>query len=704
MDTNVEVPREGLPPENGTQMLPDGSAIVDMSLQAGEMEGMKRSIELAEVLNLANSILARTEADIPSYYNDKTMLTGQQALDEMGQAVVEEYTQDLSSRKEWEENTASQVKLFTGFMEKKTSPWTGCSNVNLPLLTVAALQFHARAFDALLPSKGAVQVVNTGDEDVERGERVGKYMNFQLYHKIEGFEEGMDKTLLQLPIVGCVFRKTFYNVASQSVDSCYVSAADFVVNYGAYSLETAARKTHVLYMTKNDIRKRVNDNIFLKFAWDLSWDASYQNAAIPRSPIKETIDKVTGEKDARTFNLPRIVLEQHREWDVNGDGIAEPVVITVDLLDKKVLRITNRTSYDDTGKEQTIEYFTKYGFFPNPEGFYDLGFGTLIRGLNESANTIVNEVIDAGSLANLQGGFISKRSGMKKGDLKFKMGVYQEVDMRVDDMQKAIYSFNFRGPNQTLYAVLGLLYEYSKLVSSISETMTGQLPASDTPASTVLALIEEGRKVFSSIHKRIHRAFKQELKKVYRLNGIFLNEKEYFKALGDNNVPQGDTLQAGRADFIGTLDVIPVSDPNITSTAEKIMKAEQALKNVTQFDGGNAQALFNARKRFFEALEVPNISELLVPPPPPPDLAPEEENAAMIAERPATVLPQQDHMHHLEVLEDLISGAYAGQLTSTAKKLVERHRLDHVAAHYLQTKQSQHGGNSGKTMSEGVLR
>ncbi len=683
----MENRNSSLAPEEITQILQEGSVIVDASLQAGELEGLKQSVKFAEVFNLAPSILARTEATISSYYNETTKLTGDKALEEMASVVVEEYLQDLNSRKEWEDNTANQIKLFTSFMEKKTSPWDGCSNVNLPFLTVAALQFHARAFDALLPAKGAVQVINTGDEDGERGERVEKYMNFQLYYKMEGFEEGMDKTLLQLPLVGCVFRKTFYDVSLQQVSSCYISAADFVVNYGAYSLATASRKTHVLYLTKNEIRKRVKENLFLSHAWDLAWDVSYQTTSMPRSSIKEAIDRTVGEKETRAFNLPRVILEQHRDWDIDGDGIAEPVVITVDLADKKVLRITNRTHYDETGKENTIEYFTKYGFFPNPEGFYDLGFGTLLRGLNESANTIVNEVIDAGSLANLQGGFIAKRSGVRKGDLKFKMGVFQEVDMHIDDMQKAIFNFNFRGPNQTLYAVLGLLYEYSKLVSSISETTTGQLPASDTPASTVLALIEEGRKVFSSIHKRIHRAFKQELAKIYRLNGIFLNNMEYFKVLGDNKIPQGDTLGIGKEDFVGTLDVVPVSDPNITSTAEKIMKAEQALKNVLQLDPSNTTAIYNARKRYFEALEISNIGELLMPPPQAPDLPQEEENAMMLTNKPATVLPHQDHLHHLTILEDLLTGDYAAQLTPVAKKLVESHRLDHVAAHYIQSKQ-----------------
>lgn len=672
MDGITEIPKEGL----------------EVSIQENEsnIKELERMLEVVESVNLVNHILQKDTAIYPSYEDGKKLLTGKELLDEMGRVVVEEFKIDLESRKQWDENTADNFKLFSSFMETKTVPWENCSNVSLPLLATACLQFHARAYDALLPAKKAVQIVNTGDEDADRAMRVGKYMNFQVYHDMPGFEEGMDKTLLQLPLFGCVVRKTFYDIDLAKVVSYHVPISDFVVNYGARSLADAQRTSHVFYPYKNDIMKKVLSGAYSENAKDLSWDSTYQTVGLPDSSLKTMVDKSTGIFDARIKKLPRIFIEQHRLWDINGDGIEEPVVITVDLIDEKVVRITERSYFDEMGKVQTIEHFTKYSFIPNPEGFYDLGFGTLIRGLNEAANTIVNEVIDAGSLANLQGGFIAKRSGLRKGDVKLKMGVFQEVDMHLEDLSKAIYKFDFRGPNQTLYAVLGLLYEYSKLVSSISETMTGQLPASDTPASSVLALIEEGRKVFSSIHKRIHRGFKEELKKIYRLNGIYLNEKIYFKTLGDNNVPQGDAVVTGRSDFKGTLDVIPVSDPNITSTAEKVMKAEQALKNVVEFDSQNGAAIYEARKRYLEALEVPDVDKLLQPPPEPPDLPQEEENAMMITERPAPVLPNQDHLHHLTILEDLISGAVSKTITPAAKRLVEKHRQEHIAGHYLQTK------------------
>jgi hypothetical protein len=381
----------------------------------------------------------------------------------------------------------------------------------------------------------------------------------------------------------------------------------------------------------------------------------------------------------------------HRGWDIDGDGIEEPYVITVDYETRQVLRITDRRYYDWQGRVQTIEYFTKYGLLPNPEGFYDLGFGILITGLNEAGNAIINEVVDAGHLANVQGGFISRRSGIKRGKLTFKRGEFQEIDTYVDDLKKAIFTFDFKGPNQTLYAVLGLIYEYSKLVSSISETMTGQLPASDTPATTVMALIEEGRKVFSTIHKRLHRSFKKELSKLFRLNSIFLDEKLYFMVLGDAAQPQRDPAtgqpimeQIGKTDFANTIDVVPVSDPTIISRAEKVLKAQQAyqLTLSSPLTSSNINAIYVAQKALYEALELPNVAELLQPPGPPPDMTPEDENADMLREKPAHALMQQDHMHHIGIHDEMTNSAYGEQMSPAAKKLSESHRREHISFQY----------------------
>jgi len=288
---------------------------------------------------------------------------------------------------------------------------------------------------------------------------------------------------------------------------------------------------------------------------------------------------------------------------------------------------------------------------------------------------------------------VTERSGLKTGAVSFQRGEYKSVKANVDDIRKAIYNFDFKGPNQTLYAVLGLLYEYSKLVSSISETMTGQLPSSDTPAYAIQALLEEGKKVFSAIHKRIHRSFKQELNKIYRLNSIYLNDREYFKVLGDNNIPQGPQMQTGKADFQETLDVIPVSDPSIISKSEKVSMAQAVMQDIrgNPRTAQDQEADFSATKRFYEALQVPNIPELLKPPPPPPDLNPEQENANFFMEQAANVLPQQDHQWHLSIHRAFLEQdtLFSNELTPQGKKQAEQHVQATIAALYMKQREQE---------------
>jgi len=653
-----------------------------------------------DIVNIAHHI-SETDAQIyPSYHNPDVMLSGQDILKEMGEVVVDDFQIDDASRSEWKENVAEDIKLFSSYLEEKTWPWENASNVSLPFLTIAVLQFHARVYEAIIPPKGVVKVLNLNNASDERALRVEKYMDYQLLYKMEDFEEGMDRSLIQLPIEGTIFRKSYYDPIRRVNVSEPISAINFVVNYGAKDLGEETRKTHIIRMPRNVIRKRVAAGVFID-----TGETFRDPTKLPGDEISEQVDKIHGFSRPSTDNTnTRVILEQHRGWDLDGDGIEEPYVITVDYETRKVLRITSRSYTDSFGNKRTMEYFTHYCFIPNPNSIYGFGYGTLLRGLNAAANTIVNEVIDAGALANLQGGFVSKRSGIKKGSLRFSMGEFKEVDTYIDDIRKAIYQFDFKGPNQTLYATLGLLYEYSKLVTSVSETMTGQLPASDTPATTVLALIEEGRKVFSSIQKRIHRSFKRELRKLYRLNSIYLNELEYFRVLGEDGVPDGPSMAIGRSDFIDTYDIVPVSDPNIISRAERIIKAQQVKQEVmtNPLMASNPKAVYVATRDFLEALDVKNIDDLLAPPPEPQDVPPVEENAMMIKGQSPTVLPEQDHISHMQVHDSLLNGPFGKSISSQTRKLVEIHNNDHLAALYL-VENSGRGGSEELDMGENMM-
>lgn len=653
-------------------------------------EDKKQKDASLESGNLISLIAEQTETVFPSYYNEDTLLTGNDFLRQMGEVCIAEFETDLASRSEWEKSVAETIRLFTNIMLPKTFPFKNCSNVNLPFITIAVLQFHARVYENLLPPKNIMQVDKTGFEDILPALRVEKFTNWQLRNDIPHFIQAMDKTLLQVAVVGQSFKKTFWNPLIKKIESRYLSAADLVVNNGITFLEDADRISHVLYFTPNEIRKRVKAKLYRKEdAWkfpDIQGTATFSKLS---SSIKDMTDKTQGTIDNRSTtdkSLERTLIEQQREYVLDSSGIATPLLITIDYETKRVVRIIKNSYINEEEVEETSVAYTDYGLFPNPEGFYKLGFGSLLKGLNEAANTILNEVIDAGSLANLQGGYISKRGGLKKGNLSFAMGEYKEVDIFTDDIKKAMFTFDFKGPNQTLYAVLGLLYEYSKLVSSVSETMTGAMPASDTPAQTVLALIEEGRKVFSAIHKRLHESFRQELRKIFVLNKYYLDNTKYLKVLGNQNnlKKEGFPDPSVKGDFISFYDIQPVSDPNITSKGERIIKAKEIRDDIINnpLTASNMEANYKATKRYYESLDEPEV-DLLLADPGIPDLSPEEENANFIREQPANVLPNQNHINHKIIHGQLETGSFVNILTPIAKENLRKHILDHDAAQYL---------------------
>lgn len=672
-DTNTDI--EELDEQNATVTPTGDGAVVEFSSPLADYIASVEGKNLVDMMLAANNLY-------PSYYNDSVLKSAEEILLEIGGIVVSDYEADVASRQTWEQNIANILKLFSTYADPKTYPWPNCSNVKLPVITIASIQFHARAYDSLLPPKDIMRAIATGDEDVEPAKRAEKYMNYQLSYKMKEFRTGMDTSLLQVPLFGSVFRKTYFDFDKRRPASTYVNAMDLVLPYAYTNFEDTPRKTQRIILYKNDIRKRAAAGVFIRDAWNLGPGTSLYLF----SPLKSVSDNISGVQPGTSWeDMPRMFLEQHRDWDLNGDGIAEPYVITVDYETQKVVRITPRTFVDAFGDQQEIDYYTHYYFLPNPEGAYGIGLGSLLWGMNESMNTILNEVIDAGSLANLQGGFVSKRSGVAKGPLKFKMGEYVEIDSLVEDISKAFYHFDFKGPNQTLYATLGLLYEYAKMVSSISETMTGQMPSGDTPGVTMMALIEEGRKVYSSVFKRIHNSFQDELGKIARLDSIFLNEVEYFKLLGERNMPTGETMESGRSDFMSTIDIIPVSDPNILSRGEKILKAQQVLENVrsSPLTQNNLEAQREAEARYYEALEVQNYQVLLKEPEPKPDLSAEEENAEMLLERGVTVLPTNDDLAHIDIHDAFLLGTFSTGLSPHAKNLIEGHSKEHMAQLYL---------------------
>ena len=533
-------------------------------------------------------------------------------LIQIGKDVVSGYETDLDSRKPWEKDLKNWTELALQVSSEKTYPWPNAANIKYPLLATAATQFAARAYPTLIPSNGKVvkcKVIGSDPtgEKAQRAARISTHMSYQILEQMDGWEEDMDKLLISLPISGTCFKKTYWDTTKQRNCSKLVLPKSLVVNYWTRCLEDAERITEVFYLSRRKVKERQNLGLFI--------DVELGDPQTPDENATTSVNgsfQTSGDLDDTT---PYTILEQHGYLDLDDDGYAEPYVITVDYDSQKVLRIVPRfiesgVLMDDKQKVVSIEpiqYYTKYGFIPNPDGgFYDIGFGRLLGPLNNSANTIINQLVDAGSLSNLQAGFIGKGLRIKMGQERFQPGEWKAVNAVGDDLKKQIFPLPVREPSQVLFNLLDLLLKSGKELASVAEIFVGKMPGQNTPATTTMASIEQGMKVFTAVYKRVYRALTDEFRKLYKLNREYMNPEEYISVL-DEPVPQED--YKGPED-----DIVPGADPTAVSSQEKQAKVQQVMQ-LLQLGTINPMA---ATVMYLEAYEVPQaeIQELLMQPQP----------------------------------------------------------------------------------------
>jgi chaperonin GroES len=597
-------------------------------------------------------------------------------LKEIGSTVVEDYKTDLASRSEWDARIERWYTLFSGLTDPKSTPWENASNVNIPLLSIACLQYQARAGEALLPAKEIAKCFSTDGKTIDVAKRCQNFMNWQLTEQMPEWEEDMDVLFLIQSIYGVCVKKTYYDGVLGRNVSRALRVDEFVAPYGVKRLEDASRKTHVYELRVNDIKIKGVNEIWINT--DKIEGPGTSLTDKPADEHRDKTDRASGISESmEEKDKPRLILEQHRTWDLDGDGIEEPYIITVDKESELVLRI----------EPQSFDYFTAYNFIPNPDSWMGFGFGHLLEHLNHSTNSLINQLIDSGTLSNQIGGLIDRSSGINLDEIEFVMGEFQSVDVAGDDIRKAIYQFQFNPPSNVLFTLLDLLQGYARDLSSVSETMLGKLPPSDTTATTMLAVMEQGLKVFSTIYKRQHRTLKKELQKLAALNAVYLDEQVYF-TVQDSTSSEMTTLESGKSDFSQTIDVIPVADPTITSRAEKLIKSRQAYELGMQNPdiSQDPESRYALTRSLLEALEVQNIDAILKKPEPqePPDLRPEEEEAEFINERGVQPLPEQDHEQHLLSHNIFKESDWMEQLTPQGKKLLEAHIRETMSLLYLQ--------------------
>jgi len=524
---------------------------------------------------------------------------GDARLASLGELVVREYKLDKESRSDWEDTARRAMDMAKQKREAKSWPWEGASNVKYPLLTTAALQFAARAYPAIVDGPRIVkcQVMGADPDGMKaaKGDRVSQHMSYQLLYEVENWESDMDTLLHQIPIIGCAFKK-IYEHPEEKAGFCndLVSAFDLVVNQRARSLESVPRITHMFPLYPHEIEERRRSGYF----------------------IDEDLPGVGA--DANDSDAPHMFLEQHRYWDADEDGIKEPWIVTVHEETNKVVRIKpafdlDKVQLDTTRgrirKFERKQYFVMVPFLPDPEGgFYPIGFGKLLESISDVIDTTINQMMDAGTLQNSGGGLIGGGIQMPKAKIRVKPGEYTSVPNAGGDLKNNLVPFQHPGPSPVLMNLLELLLSAAKDIAAVKDVLTGETPQNQTATST-MAAIEQGLKVFSAIYKRIFRALREEFKLIYEINKTTLDQPKVIALLDD-------PVAVEASDYDDSLDVMPVSDPNTVTDMQRMSRAQFVMEQVANqnpfVDG------FEATRRAFEAARIEDVKKILVPPSPKP--------------------------------------------------------------------------------------
>lgn len=531
-------------------------------------------------------------------------------LARIGNHVHEGYLRDRQSRQRWEKRTQAAMDLALQVSKEKSFPWPGCSNIAFPLVTIAALQFHSRAYPAIIQGTDVVKCRVIGEDPsgqkTARAKRISVHMSWQSLEEDKAWEEQKDRLLINLPIVGTTFVKSYFDADKGYRVAETVLAQDLVVDYWAKSLETCPRKTHCIPMFRNQLYGNIARGIFR----DVREEAWYSSPPGVREGEAETRrDTRLGQSPQETDETtPFTLLEQHVDVDLDGDGYAEPYIITIEETSQAVLRIVagfdreediERNRSGEVISIRRMEYFTKYGFIPSADGgIYDTGFGVLLGPLNESTNSIINQLVDAGTMSITAGGFLGRGAKMRGGVYTFAPFQWQRVDSSGEDLSKNMVPLPVRQPNAVLFNLLTMLVNYVERISGTTDPMVGENPGQNTTAETMRTMVQEGQRIYTAIFKRVWRCMKEEFKKGYILNGLYMPFRKSF----------GDGQEALREDYLGNPDeVIPSADPNIASEGMQ-MQQIQLLKAAAQSTPGyNPEAV---ERRFLKALKVDNIDEI----------------------------------------------------------------------------------------------
>ena len=548
---------------------------------------------------------------------------GVDLLGKIGMRNSREFDIDLGTRSEWETRSKDAMDLAMQIAKAKTHPWQGASNIVYPLMTVASVNFAARAYPAIVanrnvvkgvvigPDKGIPQIGDDGSPVVQmtqqgpqivwaqppgskraRSVKIGEHMSWQLLVEMKEWEEGTDKLLHILPVIGCCFRKSYFDPSMGRNCSLLVMPMNVVINYWATSLDRA-RISELIKFHPHEIEENVRAGLWTEHEY------GYGTAA-----------DANGDEDH-----PHEFIEQHRLLDLDEDGYPEPYIVTQHKATNKVARIKARYDADgvhlnrqrQVAKIEPIQYYTKYDFLPSIDGgIYGTGYGQLLGPINAAVNTSMNMMFDAAHLQNTGGGFVGRGLSMHSGGMKFKLGEWKVVNAPGQTVRESIVPLQHQGPSAQLMQLLVFLVDAGKEVASVKDALTGETAAATMQPTTLMALIEQGLKVFTAIYKRVHRSAADEYTKLYNLNRKYLERTARYQ-VGDEwkTISQEDYARGG--------GVVPISDPAMVSDMQRAAKA-QFLQG---FMGNPMIDQPELTQRILDAAQIEDVDKLLAKQQPP---------------------------------------------------------------------------------------
>ena len=549
--------------------------------------------------------------------------------------LVGKFDSDKNSRSDWEETYEQGLDQLGLEIEERTTPWSGACGVFHPMLSEAVVRFQSQTIQEIMPAKGPVRTQCWGIQTRERmdqAKRVQDYMNYQLLEVMTEYRSETEKLLFSLPLAGSAFRKIYYDPSLGRPTSMFVPAEDFVVAFNEADLEQAERYTHVMTRSTNQIKKLQVRGFYR--------DVELTPSFIESNPITDKFNDIGGVSPSDDKEDRHQLLEMHVDVDLPGfedpDGIALPYVVTIDKGSDTILSIYRNWDEEDEHKTKK-QHFVHYGYVPGI-GFYNLGLIHMIGGLAKSATSLLRQLVDAGTLSNLPGGLKTRGLRIKGDDTPIMPGEFRDVDVPGGVIRDNITFLPYKEPSSVLYQLLGNIVEEGRRFASMADLKVADMNQ-EAPVGTTLAIMERAMKVQSAIQARIHASLKQEYKILARIIADFTSPDYPYET------DAGEGIKA--EDFDDRIDVIPVSDPNASTMAQRIMQYQAALQLAAQ--APNMYDLPLLHRQMMELIGIPNADKVVPIGDEVPPKDPVTENQALMTQEPVKVYEYQDHEAHMRV-------------------------------------------------------